>query len=79
VHGRDLLVEHLGAALREAVDRVVYPKLVPRHGLRRDDDGVAFLDGHGRVVVVRDPRQGGHRLALAPGAEDHRLVRPELA
>ena len=33
---------------------------------------------HGRMVVVGDPRQRRHRLALAAGAEDEHLVRREL-
>ena len=78
VDGRDLLVQHLGAGLREPVDRVVDAELVPRHRLRGQDDRVAALDGDGRMVVVRDPRQRRHRLALAARAEDHRLVRREL-
>ena len=77
VHGRDLLVQHLRPGLGEAVDRVVHPQLVPRHRLRRDDDRVALLDLHVRVVVVGHPRQRRHRLALAARAEDHRLLGPQ--
>ena len=83
VHRRDLLVEDLGAVLREPVDRVVDAELVPRDRLRRDDHRVTPLDRDVRVVAVGDARQRGHRLALATGAEDedavgrqvHRLLR----
>ena len=78
VHRRDLLVQHLRAGLGQPVDRVVHAQLVPRHRLRGEDDRVAALDGHRGMVAVRDPRQRGHRLALASRAEDHRLVRREL-
>ena len=70
VHGRDLLVEDLGAEPGEPVDRVVHAQLVARHGLRRDDHRVAALDLDVLVVAVGDPRQRRHRLALAAGAED---------
>ena len=78
VHGGDLLVEHLRPALGQTVDRVVHAKLVPRHRLRGQDHRVAPVDPHGRMVVVRDSRQGRHRLALAARAENHRLARREL-
>ena len=55
----------------------MHPELVPRHRLGRDDDRVALLDLHVRVVVVGHPRQGRHRLALAARAEDHRLLGPQ--
>ena len=74
VHGGDLLVQHLGADAREPVDRVVHAQLVPRHGLGGDDHRVATFDRDVRVVVVGDPRQRRHRLALAAGAEDQHLV-----
>ena len=74
VHRRDLLVEHLGAGLREPVDRVVHAELVPGHRPGGEDHGVAALDEDRRVVAVRDPRQRRHRLALAAGAEDHHLA-----
>ena len=44
VHGRDLLVQHLGAGAGELVDRVVDAELVARHRLRGDDHRVARLD-----------------------------------
>ena len=74
----DLLVQHLGAGLRQPVDRVVYPQLVPGHRFRREDHGVPALDEDRRVVVVRDPGQSRHRLALAAGAEDEHLVRRQV-
>ena len=80
VHGRDLLVQHLGA--RTCASRLIVSctrSSFPGHRLRRDDDRVALLDLHVRVVVVGHARQRRHRLALAAGAEDHRLVRAELA
>ena len=70
VHVGVLLVQHLGAAAGEAVDRVVDAQFVPRHGARRDDHRVAALDLHGRVVVVGDAGQRRERLALRAGAED---------
>ena len=70
VHGRVLLVQHLRAAPREPVDRVVHAQLVPGHGSRGHDHGVAALDADGRMVVVGDPRQRRERLALGAGAED---------
>ena len=78
VDGSDLLVEHLGAEAGKAVDRVVHAELVARHRLRRDDHRVATLDRDVRVVAVGDPRQRGHRLALAPGAEHQHAVRRQL-
>ena len=78
VHRCDLLVQDLGAGLRKPVDRVVHAELVSGHRLRGEDHSVAALDAHRRMVVVRDPRQRRHRLALAARAEDHRLVRREL-
>ena len=78
VHGRDLLVQHLGARARELVDRVVDAQLVPRNGLRRDHDRVAGLHRDGLVVSVGDPRERRHRLALAPRAQDEKLIGSEL-
>ena len=78
VDGRVVLVQDLRPGLREPVDRVVHAQLVPWDRLRRDDHGVAALDGDGRMVVVRDPRQRRHRLTLAAGAQDHLLVRRQL-
>ena len=51
---------------------------LPGNRLRRDDHGVASLDRDRRVVVVRDPRQRRHRLALAARAEDHHLAGRQL-
>ena len=78
MHGGDLLVEHLRACLCELVDRVVNAQLVSRHRLCRDDHRVAALDVHRGMIVVRDPRESGQRLALRPRAEDHLLMRGEL-
>jgi hypothetical protein len=78
VHRRDLLVEDLRAGLGKAVDRVVDAELIPRHGLGGDDDGVALLNTHVLVVVVRHACERRHGLALAPRAKDHRLVRAQL-
>ena len=78
VHGRDLLVQHLGPRARELVDRVVHAQLVPGHRLRGDDHRVARLDRERRVVAVRDARERGHRLALAAGAEREHLAGREL-
>ena len=65
VHGRVLLVQHLGAGLREPVDRVVDAQLVSGHRLGRDDHGVAALD------VTRPDgrcrRSGSARRAARPG------------
>src|SRR6266545_2919516 len=78
VHRRDLLMEDLCSRTREAVDRVVDPQLVTRHGLGRDDDRVAFLYLDEGVIVISHASQSRHRLALASGAEDHRLVGSQL-
>jgi hypothetical protein len=53
----------------------VHLELVAGYRLRGDDHRVAALDRDRRVVVVGDPRQRRHRLALAAGAEDQHLVR----
>ena len=74
VHVGVLLVQHLGAVLRQPVDRVVHAQLVARNGARRDDHRVAALDLDRRVVVVRDARQRRQRLALRAGAEDQLLA-----
>ena len=78
VHGRVVLVQHLGAHLREPVDRVVDAQLVAGDRLRGDDHRVAGLDLDGGMVVVRDPRHRRHRLALAAGAEDQLLAARQL-
>ena len=78
VHGRDLLVQHLGAGAGELVDRVVDAELVARNRLRGDDHRVARLDRERLVVAVGDARQRRHRLALAPRAEHEDAVRRQL-
>src|SRR2546426_2047358 len=71
-------MEHLRAGLRLLVDGVVHAELVPRHGFRGDDHGVAAFHVDGGMIVVRDARERRERLSLAAGAEDQLLVRRDL-
>ncbi len=74
VHVGVLLVQHLGAAPRQAVDRVVDAQLVPGNGARRDDHRVAALDLDGGMVAVGDPRERAQRLALGARAQDQLAI-----
>ena len=74
VDAREGLVDHLGAEAHQVVDRVGDGLLVPRDRRRRDDDRVARDDPDLLVVAVRDPAQGGARLALRPRRDEHHLA-----
>ncbi len=44
---------------------------LPGHRGRGEDHRVALVEAHARVVVVGHAPQGGERLALGPGGDDH--------
>ena len=71
VHGRVLGRDHGGADLVEAVHRLVDRALVARDRRGREDDRVAGVQLHLRVLPMRHPAQRGQRLALAAGREHH--------
>src|SRR5438270_7443635 len=53
--------------------------LVAGDNARGKDHDIAFLEYDIRMVVARDPRQGGARLALAAGADQQDLVARDVA
>ena len=69
VHPRGLLVHHGRAEPGQAVDHLVDGGLVAGHQRRREDDGVAGLDGDLVVLAAGHAAQRRQRLALRPGAE----------
>src|SRR5438552_18060445 len=48
-------------------------------GLGREDDEIAGLERNMRMLVLGDARNGSTWLALATGAEQHDLVRGQIA
>ena len=66
--------DDLDALGDEAVDHLHDRLLVAGNGARGKDHAVAARKRHVRVIVLRDARQRGARLALAAGAERHHLV-----
>ena len=76
VHRGNGLIDHVGAALEEAVDRAVDVLLVARDGVRGKHDRVALLDVEQAVAAGGKPPEDRGRLALRTGAhDDHFLVR----
>ena len=74
VHGLVLGRDHGGADLVEAVDRLVDRALVARDRSGGEDDRVARVQLHVRVLAVRHAAQRRQRLALAAGREHHEPV-----
>ena len=63
-----------GVGAHQPVDDLVHGQLVAGHRARRVEDGVAGLDLDLVVLAAGDAAEGGHRLALAAGADQHLLV-----
>ena len=73
-----LAVDHRRADLEQAVDGGRHAALVAGDRLGRDDDRVAFVQLHLRMVVEGHARERRERLALAAGREDEDLLGPVL-
>ncbi len=68
------LGDEVGVGAHQAVDDLVDGQLVARDRARRVEHRVARRDRHLVVLAAGDAAEGGHRLALAAGADEHLLV-----
>ncbi len=78
VHERVALVDDAGTPAGQAVDDPVDGVLVAGDQARGEQDGVVLLDVHEVVAALRDPAQRAHRLALAPGRDQHLPLRRQV-
>lgn len=69
-----VLVPHVAAKLGQAVDDLLDGLLVAGNRGRREDDGIALVDGKRLVLAVGHAGQRRQRLALRAGAHDDNLV-----
>ena len=69
-----ILIPHVAAKLGQAVDDLLDGLLVAGNRGRREDDGIALVDGERFVLAVGHTGQRRQRLALRAGAHDDNLV-----
>src|SRR5215218_9438092 len=79
VHEMRAIGDHLDALIDQAIDHAADFLLVAGNGARGKDHAVAWRQYDFGVLVLGNARQGRPRLALAPGAQGHHLVRWQIA
>ncbi len=74
VHRGNRLVDHVRAALEQAVDGTVHTLLVAGDGVRGQHDGIAADHVEQAVGAGREPSENGGRLTLRAGAHNHHVL-----
>ena len=74
LHHMRTVRDDLDALFDQQIDRTADRLFIARNRTRGIDHGVALGERHLRVLILRNARERGARLALATGAERHDFV-----